>query len=196
MSIEDAQETLTELGMNINSSGNISIRDKAVYWITGSGKNKQAVKLPGEEKRASSEWPMHKAIYDARPDINAIVHCHSIFATAVACCGLCIPEFHYQIAAAGRAIPCVRYLRFGSQELAEEVATNLKNSNACLLSGHGQVAVAENLEKAIALAIEVEWLAKVYCISRTLAGACHSGVQLLSEEDLDDAVKRYGGYLK
>ena len=64
--------------------------------------------------------------YAARPDINAVVHTHSLNATVLACAHKPIPAFHYMVAAAGGAdIPLVPYATFGTPELAALVALGL-----------------------------------------------------------------------
>ena len=64
----------------------------------------------------SSEWLFHQAIYQARPDIGAVVHSHSLHATVLACSEKSIPAFHYMVAVAGGSeIPLVPYAPFGTE---------------------------------------------------------------------------------
>ena len=68
----------------------------------------------------SSEWRIHHDIYLARPDVDAIVHTHSSYATALACARKSIPSFHYMVAiAGGDSIRCAPYATFGTQELSD-----------------------------------------------------------------------------
>ena len=106
-------QRIAATGLSQGSSGNASVRSANGFWITPTGMPPQrmhaddAVEIdPGGRVlagtlRPSSEWPMHAAIYSARPDAQAIVHCHSRHATALACCGRDIPAFHYMVAVAG-----------------------------------------------------------------------------------------------
>ena len=74
-------------------------------------------------QKPSSEWRFHLAAYRARPDMNAVVHTHSLHATVLACAHKPIPAFHYMVAVAGGSdIPLVPYDTFGTQELARYVA--------------------------------------------------------------------------
>ena len=68
------------------------------------------------EKRApSSEWHFHLGIYRAYREAGAIVHCHSRFASVLACAHKPIPAFHYMVAVAGgKQIPLASYALFGT----------------------------------------------------------------------------------
>ena len=124
---------------------------------------------PAGGKAPSSEWHFHQAIYEARPDAGAAVHCHSRFATALACVHLAVPSFHYMVAKAGGAdIPLAPYATYGTPELATHVAKALAQRNACLLANHGQIAIGAGLEDALELAEEVEVLAAQYVTARLL----------------------------
>ena len=106
-------QRIAAAGLSQGSSGNASVRSAKGFWITPTGMAPQRMRAddaveidPGGRVlagtlRPSSEWPMHAAIYRARPDAQAIVHCHSRHATALACCGRDIPAFHYMVAVAG-----------------------------------------------------------------------------------------------
>ena len=116
-----------------------------------------------QTKKISSEWRLHTEIHKQREGIHAVVHCHSINATALACHNKSIPSFHYMTAVAGgRNIRCAKYATFGSNELSVNAVLALKNRLACLLSQHGQVAIGNNLKNTLKLAIEVENLANIY----------------------------------
>ena len=111
----------------------------------------------------SSEWPFHQAIYRDRPDLHAIVHTHSPFATSLACLDRGIPAFHYMVAiAGGNDIRCAPYATFGTRALADHVVAAIASRKACLLSHHGMIAAESTLAAALALAIEVETLAEMY----------------------------------
>jgi L-fuculose-phosphate aldolase len=111
----------------------------------------------------SSEWRLHADLLRSRPELEAVVHCHSIHATALACHGRGIPPFHYMVVQAGGPdIRCAGYATFGSQELSDLALAALKDRQACLLAHHGQLAVGTSLDQALALAVEVETLAHMY----------------------------------
>jgi ribulose-5-phosphate 4-epimerase/fuculose-1-phosphate aldolase len=178
-----AAQKMQALGLSPGRSGNISVRWKDGMLITASGIRPEDLHVgsdivfvdgagawAADATAPSSEWRFHKAIYDARPGVGAVVHCHSRYATALACVHLPIPAFHYMVAKAGGVdIPLAPYATYGTPELAEHAAAALANRNACLLANHGQIAIGETLEDALELAEEVEALAAQYTVARSLA---------------------------
>ncbi len=196
-------QSLDAAGLVPNKSGNVSCRDGAGFLITPAGIPYREltadtvvyVPLRGEPGhgtgvRPSSEWRMHATIYAARSDVGAIVHTHSPKATALACAGLGIPPFHYMIALAGGAVPCMGYATFGTQELAECAVRGLERRRATLLANHGVVAVGPSLKVAEAVAAEVENLASQYLALRA------AGIEprLLDEAELARVIEKFSGY--
>ena len=165
-------------GINRGRSGNVSARlpgagdERFLVTPTGLAYEDTApedivpVTLDGEARGPrlpSSEWRFHRDIYRARPDVNAVVHTHSPFATTLACLSRGIPAFHYMVAVAGgRDIRCAPYATFGTQELSDNALAALEGRRACLLAHHGMIAVGASLAAALALAVEVESLAEIY----------------------------------
>ncbi len=139
-----------------------SMRPSDIVWV-GSDGTRRGKRLP------SSEWRFHQAIFQARPEVGAIVHVHSPAATALACLRQPIPPFHYMVAVAGgHDIRCAPYATFGTEELAATVVTALQDRQAALLANHGQIAIAATLAQALDLAVEVEALAEQYLLARTV----------------------------
>lgn len=165
---------MAETGLNQGTSGNASVRIECGFLITPSGVPAEQLTLdslvsmdsqghaePG--KRPSSEWRFHHDILQARPEVNAVVHCHSMFATTIACLGRDVPPFHYMIAAAGGdTIRCAPYALFGTQALSDVAVLALEGRLACLLAHHGMIAVGASLAQALAVAVEVENLCEQY----------------------------------
>lgn len=111
----------------------------------------------------SSEWRIHHDVMAARPEAGAILHAHSMFATALACCRRPVPAFHYMVAVAGGAdIRCADYATFGTQALSDAVVEALAGRRACLMANHGLLVLGPTLAKALALAEEVETLCAQY----------------------------------
>lgn len=165
---------MNELGINQGKSGNVSTRIENGFLVTPTGipyedtKPEQivAMRMDGSHEGQvlpSSEWRFHRDIYAARSDICSIVHTHAAYATTLACMDREIPPFHYMVAAAGgKNIRCAPYATFGTQELSDLAVAALRDRKACLLSHHGMIACGSSLEKALALAVEVESLARMY----------------------------------
>lgn len=133
---------------------------------------------------------MHGGVYTTREDVQAVVHTHSAYASALSCTRRGIPAFHYMVAVAGgHDIPCTEYALFGSGELACHAAGALAKRNACLLANHGVLAVGSSVEAALALALEVETLAQQYLLALQAGGPV-----LLSDAEMDTAVKAFEVY--
>lgn len=134
-----------------------SLSEEDIVFVSNEGEWDKEGRAP------SSEWQFHLSAYQANEEVNAIVHCHSNYATTLACKGKHIPAFHYMVAATGGTdIPLVPYAIFGSSELADGVAKAFKTHKACLLAHHGQLAGEKNLAKALELAEIVEDLSQQY----------------------------------
>ena len=198
----DCMRSLTSLGLSPGKSGNASTRGTDGMLITPSGiasasmheRQIVAVRLDGTVTAGSvapsSEWRMHAAIYAARPEVAAIVHCHSRHATALACCARDIPAFHYMVAiAGGDSVRCAPYALFGSAGLAAHAVDALHERRACLLANHGQITLGTTLESALALAAEIEELAAQY-----LATLLIGGPVLLGQGEMSEVLARFGNY--
>ncbi|TVS07534.1 MAG: class II aldolase [Cyanobium sp. PLM2.Bin73] len=172
-----AAKRLSALGLNQGTAGNLSLRLNTGLLITPSSLPSERmglddlVELDGHGRvlraapgrRPSSEWRLHADLLRCRPEVGAVVHCHSIRATALACHGRGIPPFHYMVVQAGGAdIRCAPYATFGGQELSDGALEALGGRRACLLAHHGQVTLGRDLDQAVALAMEVETLAHMY----------------------------------
>lgn len=169
-----AARALAPRGLSHGTSGNVSARLGAGLLITPSGVPYDALE-PADlawvaladgrwsgPLAPSSEWRIHRDVLAARPDMGAVVHTHSPRAAALACLGRGIPAIHYMVAAAGGAdIRCAPYATFGTQALSDAALAALEGRTACLLAHHGVVALGATLDRALALATEVEWLAGV-----------------------------------
>ncbi|MCR6633178.1 MAG: class II aldolase/adducin family protein [Magnetospirillum sp.] len=172
--IVEAVRLLARRGLNQGASGNVSVRSEAGLLITPSGVGAEALTteqlvpmgLDGAWSgrwKPSSEWRFHRDIYAARPEAQAVVHCHSPAATALAVLGRPLPAFHYMVAIAGGAdVRCAPYATFGSQELSDAALAALEGRRACLLGHHGMIAIGRDLAQALDVAVEVEYLADLY----------------------------------
>ncbi|MCY7386877.1 MAG: L-fuculose-phosphate aldolase [Burkholderiales bacterium] len=166
---------MNELGINQGKAGNVSARTEDGFLITPTGipyeetrpEQIVAMNMDGDHQGVvlpSSEWRFHRDIYASGADrVNAIVHTHAPYATTLACMDRGIPPFHYMVAVAGGSdIRCAPYATFGTQALSDHVIVALRERKACLMSHHGMIACGESLQKALALAVEVETLARMF----------------------------------
>lgn len=198
---------LHELGLNKGTSGNVSVRDGKSLLVTPTGLEVDAMtprdmvamdfdgqpKLKGEdERKPTSEWRFHRDILQARLEVNAVIHAHSMFATTLACLHMEIPAFHYMIAAGGGdSIRCSPYALFGSQELSDAAVEALQDRRACLLANHGMITLGETLTEALDVAVEVENLCEQYWRALQI-GKPH----VLSEKEMAEVFQTFKGYGK
>ena len=196
---------LQPLGLATGTSGNLSVRVEGGMLITPSGiaydtlqpDDMVPVQFTGPGTATwqhpldpSSEWAMHQAVYQARPEAGAVVHGHPSYATVLAIQGLEIPALHYMIAAAGGApIRCAPYHTYGTAALSAAAVVALEGRKACLLEHHGLLAFEHNLDKAMWLAGEVETLAQqmVMCLSL-------GGPRVLPAAEIEVVVDKFSRY--
>ncbi len=119
----------------------------------------------------SSEWRLHVTVLRARPEVRAVVHTHSPFATAAALLHGPLPILHDEGRLLfGEAIPLARHAPPGTWELAQNALAALGEGRAVLLSRHGAVAVGQALDEALALAEKIEEAARLFFLSQALRG--------------------------
>lgn len=121
----------------------------------------------------SSETSVHRLIYNARPDVGAVLHTHAFYATALSCLHETIPVIvEEQSQVIGAEIRCTRYVPAGQHlALGEEVAETLGESNGVLLANHGVVACGRTIDEALFAAQVIERVAHMHLMTRTLGGA-------------------------
>ncbi len=165
---------MNQAGINQGTSGNLSVRCGDGFLVTPSSLPYETMK-PADilrmgfdgsyegKHRPSSEWRFHRDILREREDVNAVLHCHSVYATTLAVHHKAIPAFHYMVGVAGGStIRCARYATFGTQALSDAALEALDGRLACLLGQHGQIALGKTLAGALWLAVEVETLSRMY----------------------------------
>ncbi len=149
-------------------------------------------------RRPSSETALHVEIFAARPDVDAIVHTHSPFATAWATTRRPLPAVHYVLAllvAAGRdELAIAEYATFGTIELARNVVAALGEDGAVLLANHGSIAVGGSLRSALGRAERVEELAMLAWRAEQIGDAVHlDAAELDRVRDQMDRFPRQAG---
>lgn len=187
--------------LSVGSAGNVSLRTDSGFIITPSGMpptscasgDMVAMTLAGAAQgryAPSSEWRMHRDIYAARHQVNAIVHAHAPFATALACHRRAIPSFHYMIARfGGDSIRCADYATFGTQALSDAVLAALAERSACLMANHGMIVLSASADAALESAEEFEMLCEHFW------RACALGEPaLLNAAQMREALDNFSGY--
>lgn len=190
-------------GLNQGSSGNISARFENKLIITPTAMAYQtlrpemlaAIPLDGKGEwfgayKPSSEWRFHYDLMRSRPEVGAVVHTHSTYATSLAITRRSIPAVHYMIALfGGNDVRCAEYATYGTQALSDHVLKALQDRKACLLANHGMLVVGENLTKTMWLAAELEALAQQYYHALQLGGAV-----ILTDEQMEEVHAKLANY--
>lgn len=187
--------SLFQRSYSVGSSGNISVRlpDGSILATPtnsclGSLDADQLAKvtLEGEQisgDKMSKEIPFHLALYRARPEVNAVVHLHSTYLTALSCRSdidfnnAIRPFTPYFVMKVGN-MPVIPYFKPGSHHLATALAERAHESNAFLLANHGPVVLGTSLTEAINTMEELEETARLFFILQ------HSPIRYLTEEEI------------
>ena len=200
-----AARALEPARLNRGTSGNLSVRTvengAAGFLITPSGMpyatlNPEDIVFmhhdgrPAGLREPSSEWRIHRDIYAARPEAQAILHAHSPFATSLACLRRAIPPFHYMIARfGGDTLRCADYATFGTQALSDAAIAALQDRSGCLLANHGMLVFGRDPAHALALAVELEELCEQYW-----RACCIGNPVLLSDAEMALALDKFAAY--
>jgi L-fuculose-phosphate aldolase len=185
----------------VGTAGNVSVRVGDLVAVTPSGLDYAELipelvgvhRLDGSPVDAplkpTSELPMHLAVY-ANSAATAVVHTHSVAATALSCLVDELPRVHYYLAIFGGSVRVASYAPYGTAELADNLVAALDGRHGCLMGNHGAVTTGATLDEALERANYLEWLCEVAL--RVLS----SGVppRLLDVAQLDEVVTRLGSY--
>jgi L-fuculose-phosphate aldolase len=183
--IEAAQE-MERKGLAVGTAGNISLRLKdpggrELLAITPSGRYYDSLKVDdivvvdfaGQkvegELKASIETPMHIEALKARKKMNAVVHAHPAFCSAVAVARMDIPPLiDEQVIYIGGEIKVAEYGFPGTPELAKNVVSALGPRNAVILANHGVLSVGRDMREALTICELAEEMAKIYVSALSL----------------------------
>jgi L-fuculose-phosphate aldolase len=187
--IMEAARRMEEKGLVTGTAGNVSMRLKDpggrhLLAITPSGRYYDSldaddivvVDFAGErvegQLRASIETPMHVAVYQARPKVNAIMHSHPVSCSALAIAGLEIPPLiDEQITYLGGEIKVSPYALPGSKELAANVVAALGPRNGVIMANHGALCTGRDMREALAMSELLESTARIYISALSLGKA-------------------------
>jgi L-fuculose-phosphate aldolase len=182
----DAAQKMLERGMVVGTSGNVSLRlppegSRELLAITPSSRHYDLLSIddiqvidfevePVEgDLPPSVETMVHIGIYQARKNIRAVIHTHSVFASAIAVAGLDIPAIlDDQVTFVGGEIKLAKHAPSGSQEQVENVIASLEDRNAVLLPNHGAVGIGRTMREAFTVCELLEKTAKVYFLALSL----------------------------
>lgn len=131
----------------------------------------------------SSESLCHMAVYRARADVGAVIHTHSVHASAFAVAGLAIPcILDEQVITLGGAVELAEYAASASQGLADNAVVALGERAAVLLRHHGVLGVGADLEEASAVVELVERIAQIRAVTVALGMANELQAEVVATE--------------
>ncbi len=186
--IETARQ-LTERGYLMATGGNLSVRiaGQSAFAITPSNFDYLKMQpddvcildlelrvLEGEHK-PSVESGMHAGIYHARADVNAVVHTHQVYASALALINAPIPAlFDEQVRFLGRSVEIIPYAPSGTGFLKNTIVKHIQNHhNAYIMQNHGVLCFGHDVERAAHNVEILEKCALAYllalCTERTVS---------------------------
>lgn len=167
-------------GLSHGTTGNLSVRSGEDFLITPTNSSMAGVTAeelsvvamdgtPLTAANPSKEAPLHAAIYQNRPDVQVVLHTHSVYATAVACLeGLdmadALPVITAYYAMRVERLPVVGYFPPGDDDLAVATGEMAMRHSTMLLRNHGVVVAADTLAQAISIAEEIEQTARLYLL--------------------------------
>ncbi len=163
--IVSAAQTLTHKGYLMATGGNLSMRIPEKHALAITPSNMDYLKMSAKdicildfdlhpiegEAKPSVESSMHAAIYAVRPDVNAIVHTHQVYASALTLIKAPIPAlFDEQARFLGRSVEIIPYGPSGTGLLKNTVAKHIRDhNNAYMMQNHGALVFGPDMERAI-----------------------------------------------
>lgn len=202
--IARAGRRLLDLGLTRGTGGNLSIFDpkSGLFALSPSGMDYMEIEAEDVvvmnlmdqavdgERKPSTEYALHRILYQNRPDIHAVLHIHAVYTSALACMRQSILPLHYLTAyAGGPDVHCAKYATFGTLELAENALAAMTGRKAVLLANHGLLTGGADLNEALNIADELEFCAHLQCITGPMGG----GV-LLDNEEMIRNVQKFSDY--
>lgn len=187
----------------LGTGGNLSIyiREEGLMAITPSGipfhdikpEDIPIIKLDGNvvdgKRKQSSEWVMHKLLYERRTDIDAVIHAHTIYSTVLAELRQPLPATHYMLAVTGKDVRCAEYASYGTPELAENAFEAMKDRKAVLLANHGILTGHKDIENAYNVLEEVEYCAELYIKAKSIGEPI-----IVDDEEMENMAERFKSY--
>ena len=182
----EAAQQMAQMGLVVGTSGNVSMRlgehngrelmaitPNARYYDTIGVDDIVIADFEGEnvegELKISIEKLLHIGVYKARRKVNAIIHTHPVFSSAISVTGLEIPAFlDDQITYIGGEIKVADYALPGTPELVENVLSALGPRNGVLLANHGALSVGRDMREAFTVCEMLEKTAKIYVYALSL----------------------------
>jgi L-fuculose-phosphate aldolase len=163
----------------IGSAGNVSVRvedhvvitPSSIHYTEMSSDDMLVLDMDGNviegNKNPSIEFKMHLELYNTRQDVKAVVHTHSVYASAMAVLNEPLPPvIDETVTKLGSDIRVSEYAMPGTKDLAQNVRAAMENRSAAFIGNHGAVCIGKTLKEALHLAILLERTCRVYLIAK------------------------------
>lgn len=167
-------------GLTAGAGGNVSARDGDLFWIKPTGRSLRDLKAyelcglrladgaPVRGRgRPSSEWPLHLALLQARPDVGAVFHTHSPAVTGIATSSADFSPFLVESLGYLGGIAAVPYRLRSTRALADAAAELARGHDTLLLDHHGVVLMAPGIEEALHRCEVIEEVARALLAAHT-----------------------------
>lgn len=186
--------TMINEELTVGTWGNFSMRDTEtnLIYITPSGMNYRELTTDDivvldnsnntidGSRVPSIETFLHISIYNARSDVNAVIHTHPLYSSVLGVNGMELPGINEDfVQIVGDKMVCSEYALPGSPELAENVVKGLGQRNGVLLPNHGTVVVGTDMPSALTICHVVEKSAHIYIMAKSIGTP-----RLISMEDI------------
>ena len=174
-------KTIYGLGFIAACDGNISYRNRDKIYLSASGVSKGSLtpdqiltvdingKVLSGKMKPTSELPMHLAVYRLRNDVNAVIHAHPPYATALSLVGLSLADCILpEVVLSLGKVPSAKYATPSSEKGADAISELIQKYDALILDRHGTLTVGKTLKEAFYKLERIEHSAKVTSIARQM----------------------------
>ncbi|MGJ8454713.1 class II aldolase/adducin family protein [Pseudothermotoga sp. U03pept] len=142
--------------------------------------------------KPSIEHKLHTEIYKSFPEVDAVIHTHSIYASVLSTLRISLPAITETVLMISEEIPIASYANAGTFELARNVVEAMKKSRAVLMANHGLVCAAKTMKEAFSMCENVERNAQVYVLALSTGKMVHTIDEAHAKEAMEFLRKNYG----
>ncbi|MEN3009084.1 class II aldolase/adducin family protein [Pseudothermotoga sp.] len=209
---DEMKKQLIEYGIKLlrsnqvsGTAGNLSIRlSSNLFAITPSGMPYESLEpsdipildLDGNiadgNRKPSIEFRLHLEIYRNFPDVNAIVHAHPIYCGVLSILRLPLPAVNETMLMYTNFVPVSDYANCGTEELAKNVVSAMKQSKAVIMANHGLVCAGSSLKQAFDMCETIERCAMMYVLALSTGRTAHAIDEQYAREAMEFLKKHYG----
>jgi L-fuculose-phosphate aldolase len=159
----EVSKQMQQEGLVVGPGGNTSLKDeKGIMWISPSGipfaeltiddfvpLDVNSGKIVKSKLMPSSEVPLHLLIYQARSDVNCVIHAHPPFVISLSAVNIqLVPLFPDFVVYLGDFVPQIPYVTPCTEAMGQLVAAQIKKAPSCILKNHGAVTVGTSIKEA------------------------------------------------